>query len=180
MPALAEKEKKELFTYEDIDKLPEGNYEIIDGRIKSLAPTGFEHGNIEGLLFNFLHSKLKDKGYIAVGEVGILIQKDPLRIRAADIVYISKEKAKEKPKGILEVVPDLVIEILSPSNTVSEMEEKIEDYFKIKIEKVIIISPEHKKVYIHKKDKNIIETYSFKDKIEFINKVEGKLEDIIE
>ncbi len=180
MPAVAEKEKKEVFTYEDINNLPEGHYEVIDGRIKNLAPTGFEHGNLEGLLFNFLYPKLKDKGYVAVGEVGILIQKDPLRIRAADVVYISKEKVKEKPKGILETAPDLIIEVLSPSNTVSEIEEKIEDYFKIGVEKVIIISPEHKKVYIHKKDKNIIESYSFKDNIEFVKGVKGKLEDIIE
>jgi len=36
--------EKERLTYEEIDKLPEGSYEIIDGEIVEMAPTGFEHG----------------------------------------------------------------------------------------------------------------------------------------
>ena len=43
----------------------------------------------------------KDKGYVAVGEVGIVINKQPLRIRAADVVYLSKEKCPDPPKGML-------------------------------------------------------------------------------
>jgi len=88
--------EKERLTYEEIDKLPEGSYEIIDGEIVEMAPTGFEHGGIELDIGSFLKKKLKNKGYVAVGEVGILISKNPLRIRGADVVYISKEKTNKR------------------------------------------------------------------------------------
>ncbi len=171
-------EKRKL-TYKDIDKLPEGHYEIIDGEIVEMTPTGFEHGDLEGKFFIFLYNKLKNKGFASVGEVGILISKKPLRIRGADIVYISKKKVKEKPKGILEVAPDLIIEIISPNNTVSEISEKIEDYFKIDVPKVILIEPTTQKVFVYQNGEKDIKVFSFDDEIEFIEGLKAKVKDII-
>lgn len=171
--------EKGKLAYEDINRLPEGNYEIIDGEIVEMAPTGFEHGEFELEIGYFLRKELKDKGYVSSGEVGILISKDPLRIRGADIVYISKRKLKEKPKGVLEVPPDLIIEIISPNNTISEIEEKIDDYFKIGVPKVILVDPQTQKVYIYQNGKRSIDLYTFQDEIEFVEGLKAKIKDII-
>ena len=48
MKTLAE---KQIFTYDDIGCLPEGNYEIKDGERYDMAPTSFEHGDIEGKFY---------------------------------------------------------------------------------------------------------------------------------
>ncbi|NPA17266.1 MAG: Uma2 family endonuclease, partial [Aquificae bacterium] len=122
---------------------------------------------------------LKDKGYISVGEVGILISKDPLRVRGADVVYISKKKVKEEPKGILEVPPDLIIEIVSPNNTISEMEEKIDDYFSIGVPRVILVDPQTRKVFIHKKGSNEIKVAGFDQEIQFVDGVKSSIDSII-
>ncbi|NPA12573.1 MAG: Uma2 family endonuclease [Aquificae bacterium] len=171
-------ERKRL-TYKDINNLPEGSYEVIDGEIKEMSPAGFLHGKLEGLIFSFLWKKLKDKGYMSVGEVGVLINKDPLRVRGADIVFISKEKVEKEPIGILEVPPDLIIEIVSPSNTLTEMEEKIQDYFSIGVPKVILIDPQTKKVFIHTINSKNIKVYNFNEKFEFTNGVKASINDII-
>src|SRR3989337_1423098 len=94
---------------------------IRDGERYEMAPTSFEHGDIEIKLGEFLRRHIKEKGYVAVGEVGVLISKKPFTIRAADVVYISKEKSPERPKGILEIPPDLIIEIISETNTAWEI-----------------------------------------------------------
>ncbi len=166
-------------TYKDIKNLPEGNYEIIDGEIVEMTPTGFEHGYFEGKIFSFLDFHLKNKGYVAVGEVGILISKNPLRIRGADIVYINNKKIKEKPKGILEIAPDLIIEIISPNNTVSEIEEKVEDYLKIGVQKVMLINPQTQKVFIYEKGKREIKIFSFYEEVDFVEGLKGKILDIV-
>ncbi|MBI4687174.1 MAG: Uma2 family endonuclease [Nitrospirae bacterium] len=128
MAAILEKKR---YTYEDIKSLPEGNYEIIDGERIDITPTQFYHGEYEGIFYELLKKHLKDKGYVAVGEIGIVISKKPFRLRAADVVYISKERSPERPKGMLEIPPDLVIEILSPDNTSTEISDKIKDYLSI-------------------------------------------------
>ena len=51
-------EKRKL-TYKDINRLPEGSYEILDGEIVEMAPTGFEHGEFKLDLGYFLRKKLK-------------------------------------------------------------------------------------------------------------------------
>src|SRR4030066_1420567 len=132
--------KKQIFTYDDIECLPEGNYEIMDGERYDMTPTSFEHGDMEIRLGEFLRRNIKDKGYVAGGEVGVLISKKPLKIRAADVVYISREKSPERPSGILEIPPDLIIEIISESNTAWEITDKVKDYL-IGVERIILIEP---------------------------------------
>ncbi|HNO21380.1 MAG TPA: Uma2 family endonuclease [Leptospiraceae bacterium] len=136
MTLLAEK-KPDVFQYEDILSLPEGHYEIVDGVKQSMSPTGFMHGLIEGKLFDFLDKHLSAKGFVAAGGVGILISKSPLRVRGADIVYITKESYPKPPAGILETPPELVAEILSPANTAKEMNSKLRDYLSIGIPNIV-------------------------------------------
>ena len=172
--------KEKIYTYEDIDNLPEGLYEIIDGRIVELSPTGFEHGSLEGLIFLFLYKHLKEKGFVATGEVGILIQKKPLRLRAGDVVFVSKETYKEKPKGILEKAPELVIEIVSPSNKFDEIQEKVEDYLKIGVKKVIVVEPSIEKVYVYESGKNEIKVYKFDQRFTWYGNIKASMKEIME
>jgi Uma2 family endonuclease len=161
--------EKNIFTFEDINSIPEGNYEIIDGERRDITPTGFEHGNLESIFSELLRKLFKDKGYVAVGEVGILIKKTPLRLRAADVVYISKEKCPEKPKGILEIAPDLIIEIISESNTSWELTDKAKDYLSIGVGKIIMVDPRTETVSIYLKGKREISLYGFDEEFELMD-----------
>jgi Uma2 family endonuclease len=176
MKTLAE---KQIFTYDDITRLPEGNYEIIDGERHDMTPTGFEHGKFEWQLAELLDRHLKDKGNISVGEVGVLISKNPLRIRAADVVYISKEKAPQSPKGILEIPPDLIIEIISESNTAWEITDKVKDYLSIGVERIILIDPLTQTVSLYQKGKKEALLYNFDEDVTLIEGVTIKIKELL-
>jgi Uma2 family endonuclease len=52
--------------------------------------------------------------------------------RSPDISFVSREKLKgltELPDGFLDGAPDLAIEVLSPNNTIAEIDQKIVEYF---------------------------------------------------
>lgn len=170
---------KEFFAYEDIHRLPEGNYEIINGERREITPTGFEHGDLEARLGELLRRHLGDKGHIGVGEVGILINKDPLRLRAADVVYISKKKAPERPKGILEIPPDLIIEIISESNTAWEMTEKVKDFLSLGIERIILIDPLTQTVSLYQKGKREAIFFDFEEEVTLIEDVTLRIKEIL-
>lgn len=176
MKTLAE---KQIFTYDDITRLPEGNYEIIDGERHEAIPANFEHGSLAGDFAKFLGEYLKDKGNIAVGEIGILISKNPLRIRAADVVYISKEKTPERPKGILEIPPDLIIEIISESNTAWEMTGKVKDYLSIGVERIILIDPLTQTVSLYQKGKKEALLYNFDEEVALIEDLSVKMKELL-
>lgn len=165
------------FIYADIDSLPDGNYEIIDGECRDMVPAGFEHRHLEGIFYKLLENHLRNKGYIAVGKVGILIRKEPLRLRAADVVYISKEKSPEKPKGILEIAPDLIVEIISESNTLWEINDKIRDYLAVSVGRIVMVDPQTETLTVYQQGKRESVHYSFDEEFELIENLQITLKD---
>ncbi len=170
--------EKAILTYEDMHSLPEGDYEIIDGEIVPMTPSGFRHGEYECLLAEILRKHLGSKGYVAVGEVGILITKKPFRLRAADVVYIRKEVLPQKPVGILEVPPDLVIEIISEDDTARKINDKTRDYLSIGVKRVVFVDPYSETITIYHHGRKDAGFYSFDEEFELIEGVFVKLREL--
>ncbi len=171
---------EKLYTYQDLieGRLPEGLYEIVNGEVVEMAPIGDVHGSYEADFSYYLKSKLRKKGYVLVGEVGIVLKKEPLTLRGLDVVYISKEKLPKLKGKALEVPPDLVIEILSPSNTYTEMEEKVQELLDFGVERVLLVDPRLRKAFLHKK--GIVEVYSFDEEFELLPELKIKLSEVLE
>ena len=130
--------KRQILTFEEWRNLPETNqrYEIVDGvMIMPPAPTYF-HQQVQSRIFLRLANFVESNG---LGEVlpapfDLLIQREPLRTRQPDILYLNPQQVPgetwDEVIGIhyLEVAPDLVIEVLSPSNTRRDIESRLRDY----------------------------------------------------
>lgn len=129
-----------------------GPCELIDGRIVPMPPAGEEHGTIELTLGAELRSFVRRHrlGRVASGEAGIFIRHDPDRIRGADILFISSERATGSPgKGYLEIAPDLVVEIMSPNDRWQDVRRKLEDYFSIGVRWVWVVEPENRAILVY-------------------------------
>ncbi len=171
--------EKSVFTYENIGHLPEGWYEIIDGERRDMTPTGFRHGKFEYKLARLIWEKLGDKGYVATGEVGIIIRRSPLTLRAADVVYISKETSPIEPEGMLEIPPDLIVEIVSEDNTQWEINEKVKDYLSIGVKRVIWVDPFTKTITIFQHGRKEAIFLSFDDEFELIDGIMVRLKELL-
>ena len=109
---MAEPALEHLLTGEDLIDLGDiGPCELIDGRIVPMAPTGGEHGTIEANIAFLLKKFIQPKalGWVLTGEVGIYTRRNPDRIRAADVAFVSRNQTKEIPSGFLDFAPELVI-----------------------------------------------------------------------
>lgn len=178
MPVSLEKDKK-IFTYEDINSLPEGNYEIIDGERIDMTPTMFRDGKFEFKIAEFLEKHLGNKGYVAVGEVGIVISKSPLRLRAADVVYISKETSPIEPVGMLEIPPDLIIEIISEDIRAQYINDKVKDYLSIGVKRIVLIDPYTETITVFKHGKKEAGYFNFDEEFELIDGIFVKMKEIL-
>ncbi len=130
-----------------------GPCELIDGVIVRMSPTGGVHAFLESRLDRRLGVFIDDAkiGLCMVGEIGINIRHDPDRIRGADLAFWSNAKLPDgPPPGFIDVAPDLVVEIFSPTDRWAEMNEKIEDYFSIGVGEVWIVEPEEKTVFVYR------------------------------
>src|SRR5262249_9017275 len=94
------------------------------------------------------HVEERDLGVVLIAPVDVVIQKEPLRTRQPDLLFLSSERTgirgrkelRQMPQ--IEVAPDLVIEVLSPSDTRRAMDEKIEDYRRLGVRECWLVSSE--------------------------------------
>jgi Uma2 family endonuclease len=146
--------KEGLITGEELLNMGDiGPCELIDGRIVPLTPTGGEHGRLEvNLAFELRKfSEQGGLGWTLSGEVGILIHRNPDRVRGADVAFASRDRTPEgPPKGFLEFAPELVAEIVSPTDRWQEMRAKLNDYFSIGVQQVWIVEPDTRSVLVYR------------------------------
>lgn len=156
--AVAEREIKKKISYEEYLAMPETNlrYEIVDGEmIMSPAPTS-EHQWFLSNLFDALRAYVKRKklGVVLPAPVDVLIRKAPLKTRQPDILFLSAERtgitgrAQLRDMPVIEVAPDLVVEVLSPSDTRGVLRNKLQDYIKIGVRECWLISPQAETVEV--------------------------------
>lgn len=144
-----------LITGEELWRLADlGPCELVDGRIVPMSPTGGDHGLVQVNCSGALHAFVRPRrlGQVLAGEVGIFTQRDPDRVRAADVLFISRERYARwtRASSYLDVAPDLVVEILSPRDTVMDLLQKLREYFAIGVRLVWVIDPQARTVHAYR------------------------------
>ena len=115
-----------LMTFSEFSELsePQGSrYELRHGELIILAPPTHEHFLIQRHLRRLLENAAQGAGEVEI-EMAFQATSD-YNYRIADVAFISKERWAQIPlKGTMRGAPDLVIEVLSPSNTATEILDK--------------------------------------------------------
>ena len=118
-------------TFEEYLDLPriEGRFDVVDGEIILASSPLPEHQVVLRQFFRILDSFIADgdSGELLFAPMDIVIQREPLRVRQPDLMFFSKGRF-DRTARITEYAPDLVIEIISPSNARSHVESKMQDY----------------------------------------------------
>ncbi|HIE55491.1 MAG TPA: Uma2 family endonuclease [Chromatiaceae bacterium] len=149
---LSSSAKKVLITGEELFAMGDiGPAELVKGEIIPKMPTGHTHGFIESLIAFFLTRFVREHnlGRVVTGEVGIYVEYDPDTVRAANIAFISHDQYdRVQSAGFLDVAPELVVEIMSPANTWSEVHEKLSEYFAIGVNIVWVVDPQLQQIHV--------------------------------
>ena len=138
---------EELFALGDI-----GPAELIDGRIIPMSPTGGEHGRVETELAARLREFARQHklGWVVAGEAGIFTRRNPDRVRGMDVAFISYMRLPRLPAGFLTIAPELVVEIISPTDRWIDVQTKIEEYLAIGVDCVWVVDPAAHSVRVYR------------------------------
>jgi Uma2 family endonuclease len=132
-------------SYEDYLNTPEikQSYDIVDGQMIMAPAPSLEHQTILRDLSFLLHSFVREHrlGWVWFAPLDVIIQREPLRTRQPDLMFVSDERSAILGERV-EGGPDLVVEILFPSNTQSYMAGKLADYRQIGVRECWLVSPE--------------------------------------
>ena len=130
-------------TFEDWQALPETKQkcEVVDG-VLVMPPSPFgEHPWTIGVIFGALDPFLTKNrlGIVLAAPYDVLVSREPLRVRQPDILVVNEELTGiTHPSDLvdlpyLERPPLLVVEVLSPSNTSRDIQQRLADYRSIGI-----------------------------------------------
>lgn len=140
-------------TLDEFLALPEDGYrdEVSRGRLVREPQPSDQHGKISVKLVTMLHDWLKEH---PAGELrthsGFRLTRMPLTIRGPDVAFIRHERlGTDLESPFFEGAPDLAIEIVSPANTASELQEKIGEYIDAGAHIVWVVYPKTRSVVVH-------------------------------
>ena len=155
MSVLGAEVSANLITYQDY--LSEGvvnrRYDIINGeRIYMTQPTDGHQEialNIAELFRQY--QRLTQVGRTFIPPVDVFISASPLKTRQPDVFFISRVRyggRTARDVVPLSPAPELVVEVLSPSDTRSVRQAKIADYCAVDVQECWLVSPEAETVEI--------------------------------
>ena len=146
------KMQAKLITAEDLLRLhSEGvRGELIRGVLHRTVAAGLEHGEI-AVNFSILMGafiKANRLGRIVGTDSGIRLQRNPDTVREPDLAFISVERLplNTRVQGYSEVVPDLVVEIVSPSDRPVAVNDKAEMWLRYGVRLVLLVDPDARTV----------------------------------
>ena len=127
--------------------------ELVAGRIVRMTPASPTHGRIEvnvaAALKQFVRTR--NLGVVMAGEVGVFTGRNPDTVRAPDVLYLSHERdaRRRRPQGFLDVAPELVVEILAPTDRPDELRRKLSEYLAAGVRIAWVIDPTARTVTVH-------------------------------
>ena len=105
-------------------------------------------------LENWRRQSTPPRGQILGGEAGVRLSRDPETMVGIDVVYVSADVIVRQTEEttLIDGVPTLAVEILSPNDTVEEIHEKIMLYQTSGVPLIWIINPYSRMVTVHRPD----------------------------
>ena len=130
--------------------------ELVDGELVE-REMGQESDMIGGNCFALLWI------YVRAHQLGIVngaqgsyqvFPDDPKKVRIPDVSFTRKERLTKDQvaKGHGRVTPDLVVEVISPNDTATCLNDKINDFLSVGVPLIWIVCPETQTVQVHRLD----------------------------
>ena len=158
--AASQKARAPRMTAQQLLQLPDDGqrYELIRGELNAISPAGARHGRIVNTITFLLtqHVRQHQLGVVYAAETGFKLEENPDTVRAADAAFVDRQRlpSEGEPEGYWAIAPDLVVEVVSPSDSAPMVQSKAVDWLSAGCRLVWIVYPD---------DQTITEYRSFED-----------------
>lgn len=144
-----------LMTEDDLLRLPSDNlrHELVNGELRTTAPANSDHGvtvvNLTGPMWH--HVKQHHLGVVFGAETGFTIEKNPDTVLAPDLAFVTRDRipATGIPHKYFPGAPDLAVEVVSPGDTIHEVDEKVERWLGAGARLVWVVNSRTRNVTLH-------------------------------
>lgn len=118
-----------------------------------MSPAGWEHGRIgtrlAAMLFEFVERH--HLGAVNAIETGYVIETNPDTVLAPDVAFVSQAQidAQESTPGFWRGAPDLVVQVVSPSDSFVQVERKVSQWIEAGCRLAWVVNPGQQTVQVY-------------------------------
>jgi Uma2 family endonuclease len=149
-----------LLTPDDLLAMPEdGNrYELIRGELVSTPMSSYESSDIAAgivtALRTFAHANRL--GRVAGADGAFILVRDPYTVRIPDVSFVRIDRLprREERRQFLQLAPDLAVEVISPSDSANDVQEKVREYLDHGVQLIWVVHPVQRTVTVYTADRN--------------------------
>lgn len=152
----------QLVTADELLRMPDDGfrYELVQGVLHQMSPAGFHHGRLIMNLATPLdqHVRAQKLGVVCAAETGFLLATNPDTVRAADVAFIRQERLNPvaEPEGYWPGAPDMAVEVVSPNDLYTEVDEKVTDWLDAGTRLVVVVNPRKRTVTVYRSHTQIV------------------------
>ena len=135
--------------------------ELIDGRLvekKSSYLSSVVSGQVACQLGTYLHDR--PLGTVAGSRASYrCFPDDSLKVRRPSVTFVARGRlpVEELARGHVTVAPDLAVEVVSPNDTVYELNKKVQEYLRAGVRLVWVIDPENRTLVVYRANRTLAE-----------------------
>jgi Uma2 family endonuclease len=150
-----------LMTAGELADLPDDGlrHELVRGELRTMAPPFYEHGRSADRIGRSLenHVEAGQLGEVRRAEIGFLLTTSPDTVRAPDVAFLSREHLARLGAitGYFPGSPDLVVEVISPNDRYTEVDEKVAEWLEHGARLVFVVNPRRRTVAVHRADGSV-------------------------
>lgn len=147
-----------LLTAEEFRLLPDIGRptELVRGRVVEMSVPAPRHGYYCGNICRILgnHVRANGLGRVMTNDSGIITERGPDTVRGGDVVYYSYKRLPPGPlpEGYLDVAPELVFEVRSPSDRWTKITAKVGEYLEAGVLVACVLDPGDERLVIYSAD----------------------------
>jgi Uma2 family endonuclease len=135
-------------TADELLRMPDNGqrHELVRGELRTMTPAGHRHGRVAVNITAPLdqHVRAHRLGAVYAAETGFKLGDNPDTVRAPDVAFVRRDRvdAVGDAPGYWPGAPDLAVEVISPGDTFSLVEEKVLDWLSAGTRMVIVADPQ--------------------------------------
>jgi Uma2 family endonuclease len=145
-----------LMTADELSQLPDDGmrHELVHGKLRTMPPTGLDHADRENVFGGALGLYVRSHrlGRVYTGDPGFRLTTDPDTVCAPDVAFIRADRLPDgqSPPGYFNGAPDLAVEVISPNDLYTEVEEKVAEWLEHGTRLVFVVNSRRRTVAVHR------------------------------
>ena len=143
-----------LLTTQDLQEMqsayPDYRLELVDGEIIVRSPSGYASDEVAAEFARQLGNWVKSQklGRVTASSAGFNLPDS--NIRSPDVSFVKAERLKQSPRSFADLAPDLMVEVKSPTDSLTKTRKKIQNFLNAGTQVGILVNPDERIVEVYR------------------------------